>query len=216
MKSLSLSKPLMILVIGRPGAGKSFFARQFSATFGAPVVSYDTLRSALFTKPTYNSEEQQIIDRIARYQAAELLKTKRTFLIDGGCNVKVARLTYAQAAKPAGYNTLVVWVQTDETTCRVRATRRTRGKSDGTDQPETEPLTDELFNTLLKRITEPSLENYVVISGKHTYPAQLRAVLKKLVEPREVNTDNPHKAEVTPPERPAQNSNQLGRNIIVR
>lgn len=182
MKSLSLSKPLIVMMVGAPGAGKSFFAHKFATAFGAPVVSYDYLRSTLFAEPRYTNDEQLIIDRIAKYEAMELVKTKKTFVIDGGCNVKVTRLAYGQLARNHGYNTLVVWVQTDEPTCRVRATRRVR-KEDG-DQLSP-PLTDDQFVALSKRITQPLHEAGVVISGKHTFPAQLRAVLKRLVEPRQ-------------------------------
>src|SRR5215213_5320740 len=124
MKSLALSTPLLLLVVGRPGAGKSFFARQFSATFSAPVISQDRLRTLLFSKPTFSSDEAAIIDQVAAYQLEELLKTKRTVIIDGGCNAKANRLQLDRLARQNGYDTLVIWVQTDEATCQARSTKR--------------------------------------------------------------------------------------------
>lgn len=208
MKSLSLSRPLVIMMIGRPGAGKSFFARQFSTMFGAPVVSYDRIRHELFTQPTYNSEEQDIIDRLVAYQVEELLKTNKTFIIDGGCNSKIARATFARGAKEQSYNTLAVWVQTDEATCKFRATKRSTRRADDAYNLSLNP---EQFLNLSKRLTQPTTEPHVVISGKHTYNAQARVVLKKIIEPREAIANEVHE-EVTEKQIRANR----GRNIIIR
>ena len=61
MKSLSLAKPLVLVVIGLPGAGKSFFARQFSETFGAPMVSGDRIRHVLGVSNGRNPSGQQMV-----------------------------------------------------------------------------------------------------------------------------------------------------------
>jgi predicted kinase len=196
------------MMIGRPGAGKSFFARQFSAMFGAPVVSYDRLRFELFTQPTYNNEEQEILDRLVAYQVEELLKTNRTFMIDGGCNSKVARANFMRGAKQQGYNTLAVWVQTDEVTCKFRATKRNKRR---TDDAYNLSLTPDQYTNQSKRLTQPTSEPHVVISGKHTYNAQARVVLKKIIEPREALATEVHN-ETTE----KQIRSVPGRNIIVR
>ncbi|MBI3889304.1 hypothetical protein HY312_01855 [Candidatus Saccharibacteria bacterium] len=41
MKSLNLTKPHLIVVVGIPGAGKTYFGQQFSTTFNAPYLKYD-------------------------------------------------------------------------------------------------------------------------------------------------------------------------------
>jgi predicted kinase len=210
MKSLSLDRPLVIMMIGRPGAGKSFFARQFSATFGAPLVSFDRLRFELFTQPTYSVDEQDILERIALYQIEELLKTNKTFIVDGGCNTKAARMYITKVAKMGGYNTLAIWTQTDDLTCKIRATKRSPRRADDAYNIS---LTPEQFVTLSRRVAPPTaIEPHIVISGKHTYTAQARAVLKRLVEPRASETtihvdvaapkrEHPTSPRITPPVR---------------
>lgn len=183
MKSLSLTRPLVMMVIGIPGAGKSFFARQFSDTFSAPVISIDHLRYAIYEQPTHSKAEEATLQYLAEYQIGELLKTHKTFIIDGGMNAKVDRLKVEKLAREAGYGTLVIWVQTDEPTSRLRATKRKEGRRGDEWNASIVP---EQFESYVKRLTPPSpAEPLVVISGKHTYATQAKVILKKLVSPRE-------------------------------
>lgn len=169
-------------MVGLPGAGKSFFARQFSETFAAPVVSIDRINHELFAEPQYVKEEQIIIGNIALYQIEELAKTKRTFLIDGGANTRLDRAELIRIVKRAGYDVLLIWVQTDLNTCRLRALKRNPHK---TDDQYNRSLPQPVFDNLIKTFGPPSVrENYIVISGKHTYATQARVVLRKLAAPR--------------------------------
>ncbi len=183
MKPASLTKPLAIVMLGIPGAGKSFFARQFSETFGAPVVSYDRIGYELFADPQFTKEEQLIIKNIAHYQVEELVKTKKTVLIDGGANGRMERAELSRIIKQAGYNVLLIWVQTDLATSRQRALKRNPQKRD--DQYN-KALPKEVFERMMQAVAPPSnAEKYMVISGKHTYATQARMVLRKLAVPRE-------------------------------
>lgn len=211
MKSLSPPTPLVLVMVGKPGAGKTFFARQFSDTFRAPVVSYERIRYELFTHPTFSQEEQTIVERLATYQVEELLKTNRSFIIDGGGNARKNRQNITGLAKPAGYNTLAVWVQTDDATAHARATKRNKRRIDDTLAPS---ISSDQFRSSAKLLTEPSREAHVVISGKHNYSTQARAVLKKLVESHQTATEEAHQiAKVeTATERPSQSI----KNIFIR
>ena len=183
MKSLSLSKPLIIITVGLPGAGKSFFARQFSETFGAPIVSYDRLCYELFADPTYSKDERTIISRVALAQTEELIKTHKTFIVDGGGNTKAERMHLKKLAEKNGYGILAVWAQVDEPTARQRSLKRSKRKKDDI---YNQSISEEQFEKDKKRFTPPAVnEHYVVISGKHVHATQARVVLKKLVTPRE-------------------------------
>lgn len=185
MKTLSFARPLLLMMIGLPGAGKSFFATQFATTFNTPLVSADRVRFELFAHPAYSAEEHNIISRILGNELQELLKTKSTILIDGNCNTAAERKQLAAAAKKYGYESLIVWVQTDEATAQQRATRRKPSKDDKT---FSHSLTDSQFTGIAKRFSHPQREPYVVISGKHSYGTQAKMVLRKLANTR---TDSP-------------------------
>lgn len=75
MKSLQLSKPHLVVMVGLPGAGKTFFADHFAETFHAPYISWQSIRAELFNEPTYSKDEDAIVERIAAQQLGELLKT---------------------------------------------------------------------------------------------------------------------------------------------
>jgi predicted kinase len=204
----------MLMIVGNPGAGKSFFARQFSETFDAPVVSLDRIRFELFANPTFGNDENDLVTRIAGYFIEELLKTKRSFLIDGGCNARADRVRLAQLAKKSGYDAPVVWVQTDAATCRARALKRNPEKR--ADDKYNPSLSEETFDTLVRRFTEPTRENHVVISGKHTYSTQAKMVLRKMVAAREAAADVVHRQETEQTNQATQRPNANRRGIVIR
>jgi predicted kinase len=183
MKSLSLSRPLIIMMVGYPGAGKSFFATQFAETFNSPLVSVDKLRTDIFTNPTYAKEEDQLIERITSYQISQLVKNNKSVIIDGGCNTRTDRIALEKLARAKGYGTLIIWVQTDGPTCRSRALKRNPARPGDVNNAS---MSETAFVAQVKRLTPPSpMEPSLVISGKHTYATQLRVVLKKLAPARE-------------------------------
>lgn len=198
MNNASASRPLILVTIGPPGGGKSFFARQFTETFGAPLISFDEIRYELFNDVTYTPDEDIIVARVAGLQLRELMKTKKTILIDGGHNPKVSRVELAKVARANGYGVMNIWVQTDERTARVRSTRRGRGKHDQFNRA----LSDAEFESQAKKFTPPSkFEPYVVISGRHTYNSQARIVLKKMIPENETTTETKPATTATDPGR---------------
>jgi predicted kinase len=183
MKSLSLSRPLVIVVIGLPGSGKSFFSRQFADMFNAPLVNVDFIRNAVFPQPEFSPTEDAIVYTVAQNEVNELFKTGKTFIIDGGVNNKASRHNIERQAVHSGYGRLTIWVQTDDPTCIARSMKRST-KRPGDDLNM--PMDRQSFERYRKQLNIPSVrENVVVISGKHTFSSQARIVLKKLVSPRE-------------------------------
>lgn len=184
MKSLITSRPMVVLMVGIPGSGKSFFAQKFSDLFHTPVVSFDKLHYLLFSEPTFSKEEEVLVANLMNCQIQELFKTQRTFIVDGAMNTKMARLEIAKAARTHEYGLLVVWVQTDSASSRYRALNRSKKRSE---DKYNFLLTSEQFESFAKRITPPdNREDHVVISGKHTFASQAKAVLKKIVAPRDI------------------------------
>lgn len=171
MKSLSLSKPHMIIMVGIPGSGKTFFAEKFAETFRAPYVS----REKLFTH--LGASDAKIADAILFDQVTELLKTQQSIILEGPSTTRSDRSELTKKARAAGYETLLIWVQTDPVTAKNRSLKETK--------QTVSSLTAEEHDRQTKRFTAPSkLEKPVVISGQHTYASQAKVVLKKLSAPR--------------------------------
>jgi len=209
MKSLSLAKPLVLVTIGLPGAGKSFFARQFSETFSAPVISYDRMRHVLSSVVDQARDTQNLLGELAAYQLDELFKTKKSFMLDGAGATRTQRAELRKLARAAGYDVLLIWVQTDNSTSKYRSMKRSARR---TDDRYNSSLSADEYDQFAKRFTSPQKnEAYVVISGKHTYAAQARIVLKKLVAPREAQPIVGHGGR-----KPADDASPPRRGILVR
>jgi predicted kinase len=195
MKSLSLTQPHLIVMVGVPGAGKSFFAEKFAETFHAPYVSLEKILP--FTTTTSDASH------IMQQQTIELLKTRQSIILEGDTDTRTERDKLARQARIAGYETLLVWVQTDPITAKSRSVRETKDKTNRT-------ISTDEYDRIVKRFTPPSvIEKPTVISGKHTYATQAKIVLKKLSAPRaEISTHDI--APVRQEERSRRN------NIIVR
>lgn len=179
MKSLSLSQPHLIVLTGIKGSGKTFFAEKFAETFRAPYISRDKLASLI--------PDEALLDEIITYQLDELLKTRQPVVVDGLATTRVQRIELAHKAREAGYETLLIWVQTDPVTAKSRAIKASKKQ-----------LSSEEYDRITKRFTAPNaVEKPVVISGKHTYASQARVVLKKLSAPRAAISTH-HSAPVRP------------------
>lgn len=176
MKSLQLNEPHVIIMVGIPGSGKSFFAEHFAATFNIPLVSYSNLKNELFTKHTGNNSGHTATKKVASILLKELIKTNQTLVYDGITDTNAERKKLIDVANKAGYTPTILWVQTDTSSAKMRATKRTK---DGV------YLSDDEFTAALSSFMPPNKsENPIVISGKHTYASQLKIVLKRLTETR--------------------------------
>lgn len=155
MKTLQLDKPYMILMVGIPGSGKSHFASQFSKLFSLPYIDGKKLDCA---------------DQIS-YLVPEFLKTGKTIVIDSCANTKKEREEYQDLAKIYGYNVLSVWIQTDNETARRRSDKNNQLHGRSVD-----------FDMEVSSFHAPKeSENFLVMSGKHTFATQTKSILEKLV-----------------------------------
>lgn len=177
MKSLQLTKPHLIVIVGIPGSGKTFFGSQFSKTFNAPFVNFAELQE------TFGDDHAA---RAWDYMLDQLCLTKQTLILEGPGNTRHERRTLAAFARSKGYQILFVWVQTEPVTAQNRATKGMPGTK------QTSLLSEDEFANYANRFEQLSTtEPYMVISGKHTYASQAKNVLKKLVVPRQENAKVP-------------------------
>lgn len=173
MKSLSLSTPHLLIMVGIPGSGKSLFAEKFAATFHAPYVKYDTIM-------TVAGQNSATSDMYAGYMLRELFKTGHTIIFDGPTSTRAERAALKDLAASAGYTSLFIWVQTDEATARARFLKAGKEAGRHTNAKE--------FNASLEGFVAPVQKEHptVVISGKHTYATQVKAVLKNLTHTKQI------------------------------
>lgn len=165
-----------------------------------PYIEADKIRAAITDEPTYDAVEQERVDRLLTMQMHELFKTKSSFLLEGGTEVKTVRQNLAKFAKQQGYEALFVWVQTDRDTAYSRAVRPSR-----LNKHKLFLQSEDRFLLLERRFTAPGEgERPVVISGKHTHGAQIKSVLKRLA-----TTNRPTSTPLTVPTRQTIKGNSI-------
>jgi predicted kinase len=166
MKPLTPSTPHVIILVGIPGAGKTYFAKQFAETFSAPYLDVNTL---------------QLLTEIPDKKAAELssllldefLKTGRTVIFEGPTHARTYRDALMRRVRAKGYEPLLVWVQTEPVTALARLKKGST------------PASFAVYEERIKRFSPPHIrEGGIVISGRHTYATQARVLLKRLAGER--------------------------------
>lgn len=164
-------------MIGIPGAGKTAFAERFSKTFQAPFINQRAIQFDL-------DVSSDTAEKITRLMFSELTKTNRTIIYEGDTATKTSRAALIKQVVAAGYQPLIVWVQTESLEAKRRATRK---------QKDGSALTEEAFDQAIRRFSPPTVQDKaVVISGKHTYASQLKIVLKRIAgEQRPSDSDTP-------------------------
>lgn len=212
---ISPNKPVMIVLYGFPGSGKSTFAKQFAEELGAMHLHADKVASDLFNGDV--SKEQQ---KIVQYMAHELLKAGVSVVYDG----PTARLAERRATQAVAYNAkakiILVWLQIDPDTAFHRTQSRDRRKIEDKYARE---YSQDTFESAISNQQNPDHEQYVVISGKHTFHTQSAAVLKKLYELGIISSIQASQANLVKPELVNLVPQKLGgrvdmsrRNISVR
>ncbi len=178
MKHLQLSPPLLIMTMGYPGAGKTFFARQFAELYGLTRISEDRIRFELFEKPRFSKDEFEIIGHVQEYMLEEVMQAEQVIVCDASFLSFKQREKYYELARKKGYRTLTVWLQTDTETSANRAANRDRRNPDS---KYSFSITPAIFQSLRTQLERPGeREVAVVISGKHAFKSQCLTVLKKI------------------------------------
>ncbi|MBC7564964.1 ATP-binding protein [Candidatus Saccharibacteria bacterium] len=192
MKPLTPNTPHVIIMVGIPGSGKTTFAEHFAKTFRAPYINPRDISELTI--------DAEATEKVTKLLFGELLKTNRTLIYEGSTYMKTQRMALKNMVTKAGYKALFVWVQTDPAESKHRATKKQKNRN----------LSAAAFDAAFRQFQNPSeSEKPIVISGKHTYATQLKAVLKRLSTVPRPET----------PSQPVVHSQPRivpGRNIIIR
>lgn len=180
MGKLVPTKPLLFMLYGMPGSGKSFLARQLSEHLSIAYVQGDRIRAELFETPSYSKQENHIVASLMTYMAQEFLKAGVSVIFDVNAMRLSQRRALRNMAKHMGVEPVLLWLQIDPDTAFARATKRDKRKADDRYAQE---LNLDQFKHLLSGMQHPeATEPYVVLSGKHVFTTQKNAVLRYLRE----------------------------------
>ena len=176
---LNGTQPLFILVVGVPGSGRSFFARQFADSYKFFYVDTGRYESSLLSLSDSNSDIVPVAAQITEAVLDQAVRSFKHIILEGPYYSVKEREEVLSLAQKAGFGTLIVWVQTDLETAEYRALNKDRRRID---DKYSLSLSEFEFKTAVKAFQNPNLskENVVVVSGKHDFKSQGVIVLKKI------------------------------------
>ncbi len=171
-------QPLLIMLYGYPGAGKSYVARQLATSLSAAHVQGERIRHDLFTTPRFDRSENEAVTNLMEYMAQEFLGAGMSVIFDTNVLRAIQRQALRNLARKYKCQPLVIWLQIDSESAFLRTQRRDRRKSD---DRYSESMDRKTFDAIVGNMQNPTnAEDYVVVSGKHVFSTQLSAILKKL------------------------------------
>lgn len=170
--------PVLILTYGFPGSGKTYFSRQFTESVQLAHLEQDRIRHELFQQPRYTKQENSALSRIMNYMANEFLKAGISVIMDMNAMRISQRKSLREMARQQKASTLVIWFQIDPDTAYLRNHNRDRRKNDDRFAVGYEP---DAFRQMAAYMQNPEpTEDFVVVSGKHSFEGQLSTIVKKL------------------------------------
>lgn len=160
------------MLLGLPGSGKSYTSAHIADLLGMALVSEDKIRESLFEKPTFKKEEQAVVMQMMVMMTEEYLSLGIPVMFDVGLNKAVERKNLREIARKHKSESLLIWLQIDKDTAKLR-TKVTKKHN---------AIDDKTFDITLETFQAPQNEDYVVVSGKHTFDSQKQMIVRKLRE----------------------------------
>ncbi len=177
---MQLNQPTLFLLYGFPGAGKTYFSRQLCEELQAAHVQGDRIRYELFEEPRYDRQENEIVNHLMEYMTEEFLQAGISVAYDVNATRTAQRRELRELARKTKAQVVLVWFQLDDESAFARIVKRDRRRAD---DKYAMPVDRTTFEDVLNTMQNPNpTEDYVVISGKHTFHTQRSAVIKKLYD----------------------------------
>jgi predicted kinase len=179
MNKVEPAKPVMICLYGFPGAGKSYVSRNLASVLQVAHVNAERIRAELFDSPHYDAQENAIVSHLMDYMTEEFLNSGVSVIYDTNAMRTAQRRRLRELARRHKADYLLIWLQIDQDSALFRAQNRDRRTSD---DKYSLPANQEFFQSQLNGMQNPQGEDYLVISGKHTFITQKSAIINRLYQ----------------------------------
>lgn len=180
-RKIKAKKPFILILYGYPGSGKSAFAKSFAGVVENTIhINLDKTESELGKSLQQAATASPgFYESIIQHMAKEFIEAGFNVILDVPLNKKSDRRKIRMFANNVKAKLVMVWLQIDEESAFDRLKKRDKRK---TSDKYLRSYTQAEFESIINASHNPNQEDYVVISGKHTFDTQKSAVLKKLQE----------------------------------
>lgn len=169
-----MTKPILYMMMGLPGAGKTTIAQHIADLTGATLLSSDVVRREMFSKSSFSQSEHDELYTELDKRMTELLRAGQSVVYDANLNRRTHRDEKRQLADELGVTAQLVWVQTPEEMARQR-------RVDHEPQHDLIPAHEtpgQMFDRIAQAIEEPtSDESAIVIDGRDVSTDDIRRSL---------------------------------------
>ncbi len=126
MAKIIPTKPLLVFLYGFPGSGKTYLARQLCETIQSAHVQDDRIRTELFERPSFNKQENHVVNSLMAYMTSEFLSAGVSVVFDMNAMRAKQRVALRNLAIKSRVESVLIWLQIDTETAYGRASKRDR------------------------------------------------------------------------------------------
>jgi len=122
-------KPLLIILVGLPGTGKTFLGEKLKEDFPVSIVQSDKIRAICFTNPKYTNYENKYVFDLCHKVINNLLQRKIPVLLDATNLLEKNRQGLYEISKFHNAKLLVLKITAERKITKLRISRRLSSKS---------------------------------------------------------------------------------------
>ena len=171
-----VARPVMVVISGLPGSGKTYFGRMLRAQLPLIVLESDALRKTLFPSPRYTSAENARLFSDCHSLIFNLLKRGNSILFDATNLIEGHRGRLYHIADTLEIKMVLVQLHASPEVVY----ERLKGRSEGIDPEDNSGADWEVYQRMLSKAEPINRKHFVVDTSKDISPA-----LAKIV--REIN-----------------------------
>ncbi len=112
--------PLLILVMGLPGSGKTTFAQALSKSIGARHLNSDIIRAQLDKRGQYDEETKLLIYRELYHETQKFLASGQTVIVDATFYKDYLRSRFTEIAKNLSIPYRLIYINANSQTIKER------------------------------------------------------------------------------------------------